>query len=222
MDMIPKDNIMCIGCIVMTAGQSKRFIGGNKLLEKIQGRELIRYTLDKVKDVQSKLAKASAAIELMPLVVTCWDEIAKICEELSIDCLQYEGGLQSETIRRGLQYAKSWKWAGCMFMTGDQPLTGVNSLIRLMRAFEKDNSSVYRLCWGNKPGNPTIFPARYFTELMKLTGDQGGKSLLKTHEIPVTHVSVEHSWELLDVDTRQDLETVQRIIVDEDHSGWKK
>ena len=53
---------------------------------------------------------------------------------------------------------------------------------------------------GGVRGNPCIFPARFFPELMALEGDHGGSAVIRRHEDALTLFEVSPD-ELRDVDT---------------------
>ena len=51
-----------------------------------------------------------------------------------------------------------------------------------------------------EPGNPCIFSRKYYSDLMKLTGDRGGKRVLKAHLEDVVLYEIKNEKELTDVD----------------------
>ena len=53
---------------------------------------------------------------------------------------------------------------------------------------------------GGVRGNPCIFPARFFPELMALEGDHGGSTVIRRHEDALTLFEISPD-ELRDVDT---------------------
>lgn len=73
---------------------------------------------------------------------------------------------------------------------------------------EKDISEKDILKKGQiRTGNPVIFSSRYYGELKMLTGDRGGKQVMKRHRedagfciLPI--------WELIDLDTKAELDTL--------------
>ena len=54
-------------------------------------------------------------------------------------------------------------------------------------------------------GNPCIFPARFFPELMALTGDCGGRSVILAHEGELLLMEVSPT-QLIDIDSPEQLE----------------
>ena len=53
---------------------------------------------------------------------------------------------------------------------------------------------------GEKTGNPCIFSQKYYQELMEITGDRGGKQIIKKYPEDVAYLFVGDARELQDVD----------------------
>ena len=53
---------------------------------------------------------------------------------------------------------------------------------------------------GEKTGNPCIFSKKYYRELMEITGDKGGKQIIKRYPEDVTYLKISDERELQDVD----------------------
>lgn len=53
----------------------------------------------------------------------------------------------------------------------------------------------------NKTGNPCIFSRKYYQELMKITGDKGGKQIINRHPDDVVYLEIKDARELVDIDT---------------------
>ena len=99
-----------------------------------------------------------------------------------------------------------------MFMVADQPYLTLDSVRKLIRtAVSREQSAFSGLLaeecsrWetlslrcGSIPGNPCMFRADLIPELMSLTGDQGGRKVLKRHYCQ--YVDILDERELEDVD----------------------
>ena len=99
-----------------------------------------------------------------------------------------------------------------MFMVADQPHLTLDSVRKLIRAAvsreqaassgplaeECSCSETLSLCCGSTPGNPCMFRADLIPELMTLTGDQGGRKVLKRYACK--YVDILDERELEDVD----------------------
>ena len=148
---------MNIGCVVMAAGRSVRF-GKNKLLAPLAGRPLLAHVLDALP--RESLARIIA--------VTSDGAVTALCEARGVRAVQYDGGPQSETVRRGMEQMSGMD--ACLFVQGDQPLCSERSVKRLLDDFARSPESVFRLAYDGVPGSPVVFPKKLFAALSALTG----------------------------------------------------
>ena len=56
------------------------------------------------------------------------------------------------------------------------------------------------VCYGERTGNPVWFAQKYFSELLELEGDSGGKKVLKKHWDEAVFFQISNEQELEDVD----------------------
>lgn len=61
-------------------------------------------------------------------------------------------------------------------------------------------------------GNPVLFSRKYIDELLSLEGDTGGKKILKLHMDDAKVVYLEDELELVDIDTRDSYEYLQKNV----------
>ena len=169
--MITVREKLTVGCLLMAAGNAERF-GENKLLcAAIDGRSLIEHALDAIP--QECFARV--------LVVTQYPEITALAKERGFETLQNghpERG-QSETIRLGTR-ALSDCDAIC-FMVADQPLLRRERFAREVDFFSSHREHIVALGHNGVRGNPCLFPARFFPELLALEGDVGGGAVIRKH-----------------------------------------
>ena len=69
--------------------------------------------------------------------------------------------------------------------------------------------------FGGQVGAPAAFSRTFFAELCCLPAGQGGGAVLKAHPQLVRCVQAQRAEELLDIDTKEDLETMQRRILND-------
>ena len=185
-----------IGCVVMASGLSERY-GRNKLLEKLDGREIILHT-----------AGSLAAAGFCPLFVTRSKEVKALADREGIRCVLHDGPRKSDTIHTGLEHLDA-DLTGYLFMPGDQPLVKPESLKKMADQFRRNPERAVRLSFDGTSGSPVLFPASCREKLMAYTGDRGGIEVLKTEQIPCDCVEAETAWELWDVDTPENMEKVR-------------
>lgn len=119
----------------------------------------------------------------------------------------YRQGLSS-SIKRGLSRVSPDE-AGVMFLMGDQPLLRASSINRLIRTFLKDPDHIVVPCYDRSPGNPVIFPFAIVPELLELSGDTGGREVLRRHPDRVRFVPIRPSRVGWDMDTPEDYQKIK-------------
>ena len=188
---------MKLGCVVMAAGNARRF-GENKLAARFRGKSLIRWTLEAVpQNVFDAVA-----------VVTQYSEITGLASEFSFTAIRNEHpdfGI-SHTIQLGLTELRDCD--GVLFLVSDQPLLRRESVTELAELWKQKPDKIAALGHGGVRGNPCLFPARFFPELMALTEDHGGSSVIRRHREDLVLLEADAS-ELYDVDTVQALEALK-------------
>ena len=195
-----------IGCIIMASGLSERY-GKNKLLEKLDGREIILHT-----------AGCLAEAGLSPLAVTRSRETAELMARENIACVLHSGPSKSDTIHAGLEYLDP-DLAGYLFIPGDQPLVRPASIRKMVKQFLENRERAVRLAWGDSAGSPVLFPAFCREKLLAYTGDRGGAEVLKTEHIPWDPVPAGACWELWDADTPEMMERIREAYFSRKNRG---
>lgn len=187
-----------LGCVVMAAGNASRF-GENKLAREFGGKPLIRRALEAV--------PAEAFDQVA--VVTQYPEAAALAEEfgfLAVENAHPEWGV-SHTIHLGLDALPGC--GGVLFQVADQPLLRRETVARAAVLFRENPERIVALSHGGVRGNPCLFPARFFPELMALTGDRGGSGVIRRHPEALLLLEAAEE-ELWDVDTPQALAALEQ------------
>lgn len=183
-----------LGCVVMAAGNARRF-GENKLAAKLQGRSLILRALEAVPPEEFDEVT----------VVTQYPEVLELAEKFGFTALRNphpDWGI-SHTIELGLRTLKDC--GGVMFLVSDQPLLKQESVRKLTALWHSQPDKIAALSHGGVRGNPCLFPARFFPELLELQEDHGGNTVIRRHEDELLLLDVSPE-ELTDVDTPKALE----------------
>ena len=156
-----------ITAIVMASGFSKR-MGLNKLLMKYNDKFLIEHTLEKIS--QCDFAEK--------IIVTQYEEIEKLTDNFKVVINENAHKGQSESIKLGVK--SSEKCDGYMFFVADQPLINQKDIEKLIRVFRENKDFIVIPKYKEKRGNPVIYPSLYKEEILRLEGDKGGKSIIKS------------------------------------------
>ena len=178
-----------ITAIVMASGFSKR-MGLNKLLMKYNDKFLIEHTLEKI--TQCDFAEK--------IIVTQYEEIEKLTDNFKVVINENAHKGQSESIKLGVK--SSEKCDGYMFFVADQPLINQKDIEKLIRVFRENKDFIVIPKYKEKRGNPVIYPSLYKEEILRLEGDKGGKSIIKSSN-KIKYVEVEEDT-LFDIDNKDD------------------
>ena len=185
------------GCGVLAAGSASRF-GGNKLTATVEGIALIRRALSAVP------AERFARIA----VVTQYPEIRDLAEAFSFTPVWNdapEAGV-SRSIALGL--GAMGDCPGALFLVADQPLLRRESVDALVTLWQGKPEGIAALGHRGVRGNPCLFPARLFPELLALQGDRGGAAIIRRHEDLLSLLEVDPR-ELQDADTPEALAAIR-------------
>lgn len=117
-----------------------------------------------------------------------------------------ERGLSS-SIRAGLGAVPGAAGA-VLIAAADLPFLKAVQVRRLAEAFRDGCIVVSR--YGGRTGNPQVYDRRFFGELRKITGDQGGRVLADRHPEAVIEVEFDAPAGE-DIDTPEDWDRVRRL-----------
>ena len=185
-----------IAAVVLAAGRSTRMGPQNKLLADIGGKPMVRHT------VEAALASRAA-----PVVVVTGHMAAEVAAALNgLDVMlaanpDYATGLAS-SLKVGVRVLQG-NQDGILVLLGDMPYIERGHIDRLIEAFSPD--AIVVPTHDDRIGNPILWPARYFPELLHLEGDAGAKRLVGTHAAHLRKIDLATDAIFVDVDTPEAL-----------------
>ncbi|MEQ8409711.1 MAG: nucleotidyltransferase family protein [Gammaproteobacteria bacterium] len=184
-----------VGALLLAAGFSRRFGGSKLTTELANGRTVFAQTL----------VNLQAAIPDI-VVVTRPD----LVEGLIMDCASlqvFDGADQGmgATLAYGVGLMQDKN--ACLICLADMPFIQPQTYSQLAAHCTPDN--IILPVHDGHVGNPCGFGQQFFTELMQLDGDTGGKSVIKQHPKAVQHINVADAAILQDIDTPEDLQKLQ-------------
>lgn len=176
-------------CIVLAAGFGRRF-GGDKLNFPVEGKPMYRHIYDRLQILAGEglctvtLVSRPGALVSCPADAILHDEAA--------------GGV-SASIRAGLRSLPRDDVPAAFFVA-DQPYLSLDTVRAFLQAYASCGKGILSAACGEHLGNPVAFARRYEAELMALTGDQGGKAVLRNHKEDTALFRIEREEELRDLD----------------------
>ena len=192
-----------IHIIFLASGSSRRF-GTNKLLYELDGKPIFRYGLDLLRDLTLSRVDCTAT------VVSRYAEIRAAAEQAglrAVDSPQSEQGI-SYSIRAGLEALPALQPEDfLLFLVADQPRLTRETIDRMIDA-ARPGVLLGMAVWKDQAGNPAFFSALLFDELYALSGDCGGRAVIRRHEADCLRIPVTDPRELSDVDTPATLQNI--------------
>lgn len=196
--------------IILAAGRSRRMRAGyHKLMLPLAGRPVLAHVLASVKASQAH-----------PIVLVLGYQASEIQQQLAPDLANlpdlqiihnplYQEGM-STSLRAGIQslvdngYKKNkqeMKIDGAVIILGDQPLLRTEIIDRVIQARREKDAAIVTPLYHGKRGQPSLFSARLFPELLQVSGDEGGKSVIASHKNELATVELGDAMVNYDVDT---------------------
>lgn len=192
--------------IVLAAGLSRRFgaePGELKQLAPFLGRPLVR-----------RIAEEALASRLDRVVVVTGHGAAEVegaLEDLDVDVVFNPrfGEGKSTSVKAGLD-AVAARSDAVLFLPCDQPFLTAAVIDRILWAYERTGGPILAPVFDGRRGAPVLFDRRFFSELLELQGDDGGRRVLGRHRQKVLTVKLDDELPLLDADTPEELEALRR------------
>ncbi len=192
--------------IILAAGLSTR-MGTPKLTLQIEGVPLIRHVVCAA--LESQLRRVILVTGPPDSSVT--EALGSLAEDGRLHRVvnpRPQAGMAS-SMRKGIDSLDN-RDAGVMILLGDQPGITGTTINRLLALFLREQTKiVVPVVFGRKT-TPVIFPATLLPELVRETGDIGGRNVLKRHVDIVVELEVGREYDDTDLDTPEDLDTARQ------------
>jgi len=185
-----------VGIILLAAGNSKRY-GGIKLLDTMDDKKMYLHIFDQVYEIS----------DLTKVVVTQYEEIYEKALEYGyypVKNPEPDLGI-SHSIHLGLRKILEIEpnVDGVLFSVCDQPYLKRSTLEHLINNYKISEKELASLVYDGTLGNPCIIGKKYFLDLFTLSGDVGGKKVIKKHLEDLELIMAEDQKELIDIDIKQ-------------------
>lgn len=228
------DTKICIA--ICASGFSRRYGDENKLLERVIADCTPEMTEDEQTMVKKHLklyqAMINKALVARRMVNDQFDELPFNDTKIDIAVVsQYDEILNDDYYKDKVTFIKndraneglsssiklvveSYKdYYAIMFLNSDMPVLNPSEIAKFIfnsTLADKKMATMYT----NMPKNPAYFKKECFDDLFKLQGDKGAKELL-TNNLKDVYRYYINSKELFEIDTKEDFENYQRMVVEE-------
>lgn len=191
--------------VILAAGSSSRMgAGRHKLLLPLDDRPVLAHVID-----------TTLASQAHPIVIVLGHhadqvrvQIAAYAEHPAITLIENPDYLQgmSTSMRSGLQALvsqdyKKYDIDSALILLGDQPLLTPKIIDTLINTWQTTGKCMVAPLYNGKRGNPTLFAVSLFPELLEVSGDEGGRSVVEKHRSELQTVELGDAIASYDVDT---------------------
>ena len=171
-----------ISAILLAAGQSKRMVGENKLVKKIQGIPLIKHSVKNI--------LASSVDELIIVLGYQKEIIEKLIDKNNkIKCVfnkDFESGMAS-SIKIGIDNLSD-KTEAFFICLGDMPMVNHDIYNQLIKS--KDNKEIIVPTYKEQQGNPVLFDKSMKEKVLDIRGDVGAKKILELNKDKILNLEI--------------------------------
>jgi len=193
-----------IAAIILAAGSSSRI--GN-------GRHKLLLPLGK-RAVLSHVIETALASQAHPIIIVLGHQADQVCQHIAehmrhsaimlVENPDYLQGM-STSLRVGLRtllHEDAHNAVdGVVILLGDQPLLTSSIIDTLITTRYATGKRIIAPLYAGKRGNPVLFERSLFAELMEVTGDEGGRSVIERHREDMATIAVDNAVADYDVDT---------------------
>jgi molybdenum cofactor cytidylyltransferase len=188
-----------IAAIVLAAGRSTRMGAANKLLADVAGKPMVGHVV--------AAALASRARPVLVVIGHQESEVRAVLAGLDVAFVanpDYAAGLSS-SLKAGIAAVPATV-DGVLVLLGDMPRIEAEHMDRLIAAFtQAEGQAIVVPTRDGRRGNPVLWPAAFFAEMLELEGDAGAKRLMSAHVGEVCEVDLGTDAIFIDVDTPEAL-----------------
>ncbi len=199
-----------IGAVVLAAGTSSR-MGEPKQLLRLGVRTVLGQTLDNLR---------RARVEEIVLVLGFSAEAIK--RQIEVEGVkvvineQFREGMGS-SLRTGLA-ALDAEINAALIVLADQPFVSSATFNQLIDRYIETGAQIAIPTYRGFRGNPVLLDRSVFPEVMALSGDIGCRAIFGNHTNGIVKVPVDDVGVLLDIDSKDDFERLQRLARGEENA----
>ena len=187
-----------VGALILAAGFSKRF-GGIKLYAKLNnGATVFSQTLSRI----------SAAIPNYKVVTRPGLIDVLSPTEPNLNAFEFSEQGIGASLAFGISLVNNWH--ACLVCLADMPFIEIETYRALASQLNQNNIVIP--FHQKQAGNPVGFGRYFYSDLRSLSGDTGGRPVVKNNQNTVITFDVEDAAVLYDIDTPTDLDRYQSLL----------
>ncbi len=189
-----------ISGIILAAGRSVR-MGQPKLLLELQGKSLVRHVVEN--------ALSSHLDEVLVVIGNDAERVRAEIQSYPVRTVENplfaEG--QSTSLKAGMREIRDDADAVIVLMA-DQPFVGPEIIDAIIDHYRDERCSIVAPEYDGQIGAPVLFDRSLFPELLTVSGDKGGRDIVRSHREQVHVVKFDSALAAKDIDTWQEYQEI--------------
>jgi len=190
--------------IILAAGTSSRMgQAGNKLLLPLANRPVLAHVLQAVHGSQARPIILVLGHQAREVEILLAPELRELAPTLVVNADYTQG--QSTSLKSGLRTLLDMQTdpdlRAVIFVLGDQPLVSSALIDQLITLREHTGQQIALPCYRGQRGNPVVFSLELAPSLLQVSGDEGGRRLIRQYAQSSATLEVDALGAQLDVDT---------------------
>ena len=193
-----------ITAVILAAGRAAR-MGAPKLLLEVGGKTLLARVIT--------AARASRCDDVLVVLGEQAEEVGREAHAAGARTVlnpRYREGMGT-SLAAGIG-ALPPECEAAVVLLGDQPCLDAAAINAIIDAYETTGKPIVASRYGSVLGAPTLIARALFGEAAGLTGDVGGRPLIRRDPERVAEVDLSSGMASWDVDTPEDLERLRRAV----------
>ncbi len=193
--------------IILAAGSSSRMgAGRHKLLLPLAGRPVLEHVIE-----------ATLASQARPIIIVVGHQANQVRSHINtyaghphvtiVENSRYLLGM-STSLHAGLRALMTMgnthtspAPGSMLVILGDQPLMTTMIIDTLITTWRATGKRIVAPLYDGRRGNPVLFDASLFAELLQTSGDEGGRSVIERHHQDMATIEIGNAMASFDVDT---------------------
>ncbi len=194
------ENPVKVACVLLAAGSSTR-MGRDKLNLPVGNKKMLEQTVEQI------IEAGIAEIIVVTRPQSGWSGIFGTKKCRIIENPDHESGMAG-SLKLGLSAVNS-DVQGVIFALGDQPHVPADVYRSLIARYRSNLKIATCPVYMGTRGNPTLIDRQAWPDLMKITGDRGGRNIIsRLDRNQLDLVETETSSVITDIDTPEDYQSL--------------
>ena len=191
--------MVTVHILIPAAGASSRMRGVDKLMQPVRRKPLLRHM------AETALATGSPVSVTLPPDAASRREALRDLPVRIIDVSDADLGMSRSLVRGIGALRDAGPEDGVMVLPADMPGFTRAALSDLIDRFRVDPDLILRGGGlDGQPGHPVIFPRDLWPMLSRVTGDEGGRTVIQQNKGRVRVIPLPDAMALIDLDTPED------------------